>query len=134
MEFSPLCTSFCAKLTDICLVSDPPSAPDRPLTGLDRIKWKNTTFSTVTVVWNIPDSNNAHISSYVVTVNPSIAMPANGVIAAADPQFQTREISLELQHGQRYDITVRADSCDNAQQGSTSTPLTINIQGELIIL
>ena len=126
-----MCTSLCAKLTAVCHVLGPPSAPDRPLTALDRIKRKNTTVSTVTVVWNIPDSDNAHISSYVVTVNPSIAIPANGLIDAiiSNAQFQAREISLELQHGQRYEITVRADSCDNSQQGSTSTPLTINIQG-----
>ena len=112
----------------------PPSAPDRPLTGLDRIRRKNSTHFAIAVVWNIPDVNNTHVSSYVVSVDPPITIAANdGVIDAIDPAFQAREISLDLQHGQQYDISVRADSCGNTQQGVTSIPLTIHVQGKTII-
>ena len=73
--------------------------------------------------------NNAHISSYVVTVDPPIAIQDNGVIEKNNVQFQTREIILVLQHGQQYDISVRAASCANTLEGIASTPLIINVQG-----
>ena len=83
-------------------MTGPPSAPDRPLTALDRIRRLNKTFSSVSVVWNIPDTNNAHISSYVVTVDPPIPLPASGVIAADDPVFQSRQLTLTLLHVSIY--------------------------------
>ena len=107
----------------------PPSAPDRPLTALDRIRRLNKTFSSVTVVWNIPDTNNAHISSYVVTVDPPIPLPASGVIAADNPLFQSRQLTLTLLHGQQYYITVRAKSCDDSVEGAVSEALSIKVQG-----
>lgn len=113
----------------------PPSAPGQPYTGLDRIRRKNSTHFTAVVVWNSPDDNNAHISSYVVTVDPAfIILPSNGIIPVTDPHFQVREISLDLQHGQRYSISVRADSCNNTQHGAISTPFTINAQGIYVTL
>ena len=107
----------------------PPSAPDRPLTDLDRIRRLNKTFSSVTVVWNIPDTNNTHISSYVVTVDPPIPLPASGVIAADNPLFQSRQLTLTLLHGQQYYITVRAKSCDDSVEGVVSEALGIKVQG-----
>lgn len=86
-------------------------------------------------MWNIPDVNNTHVSSYVVTVDPATTTLANdGVIAVTDPGFQAREISLDLQQGQQYEISIRADSCGNTQQGVTSRPLTINVQGNNAML
>ena len=105
------------------------SAPDRPLTALDRIRRLNKTFSSVTVVWNIPDTNNAHISSYVVTVDPPIPLPASGIIAADNPLFQSRQLTLTLLHGQQYYITVRAKSCDDSVESDVNQPLQVNIQG-----
>ena len=103
--------------------------PDRPLTALDRIERLNKTFSSVTVVWSIPDTNNAHISSYEVTVVPSISLPASGVIAADNPLFQTRQLTLTLQHDRQYYITVRAKSCHDTVEGEVSSPLSINVKG-----
>ena len=111
------------------LLIGPPSAPDRPLTALDRIRRLNKTFSSVSVVWNIPDTNNAHISSYVVTVNPPILLPASGVIAADDHLFQSRQLTLTLLHGQQYYITVIARSCSNSVEGPASSALEVNIIG-----
>ena len=110
-------------------LSGPPSAPDRPLTALDRIERLNKTFSSVTVVWSIPDTNNAHISSYEVTVVPSISLPASGVIAADSSLFQTRQLTLTLQHDRQYYITVRAKSCHDTVEGEVSSPLSINVKG-----
>ena len=110
-------------------VKGPPGAPDRPLTGLDRIVRVNKSFSEVTVVWSIPDTNNAHISSYEVTVFPPISLPASGVIAGDSPLFQSRQLTLTLQHGQQYNITVRAKSCDDTVEGGVSPFLRVNVQG-----
>ena len=101
--------------------------PDRRLTTLDRIERLNKTFSSVTVVWSIPDTNNAHISSYEVTVVPSISLPASGVIAADNPLFQTRQLTLTLQQDRQYYITVRAKSCHDTVEGEVSSPLSINV-------
>ena len=109
----------------------PPGTPDRPQTGLDRIARVNKSFSEVTVVWNIPDTNNAHISSYEVAVFPSISLPDSGVIAGDSPLFQTRQLTLTLQHGHQYYITVRAKSCDDTVEGAVSPALSINFQGSL---
>ena len=105
----------------------PPSAPDRPVTALDKIQRINDTFSSVSVVWDIPETNNNYISRYVVTVDTFI--PANGVIESTNPQFQARKITLVLMHEQIYSVRVRADNCNNTQKGINSSFLTINIQG-----
>ena len=110
-----------------------PGAPDRPLTALDRMQRINKTFSSVSVFWNNPDTNNNYISRYVVSVDPATFMPANGVIEAINPQFQARKITLVLMHEQRYSIRVRADNCNNTQLGMNSSALTINIQGVNIL-
>ena len=110
-------------------MTGPPSAPDRPLTALDRIRRLNKTFSSVSVVWNIPDTNNAHISSYVVTVDPPIPLPASGVIAAGDSLFQSRQLTLTLLHGQQYYITVTARSCGDSVEGPASSALRVNVPG-----
>ena len=89
----------------------------------------NKSFSEVTVVWNIPDTNNAHISSYEVAVFPLISLPASGVIAGDSLLFHTRQLTLTLQHDQQYYITVRANSCDDTVQGAFSPALRVNIQG-----
>ncbi|CAI8001974.1 hypothetical protein GBAR_LOCUS3291, partial [Geodia barretti] len=111
------------------IVEGPPSAPDRPLTALERIRRLNKTFSSVSVVWNIPDTNNAHISSYVVTVDPPIPLPASGVIAAGNPLFQSRQLTLTLLHGQQYYITVTARSCGDSVEGPASSALRVNVPG-----
>ena len=124
--------SYVENIQNKCLLFDfigPPGAPGRPLTGLDRIVRVNKSFSEVTVVWSIPDTNNAHISSYEVAVFPPISLPASGVIAGGSPLFQARQLTLTLQHGQQYYITVRAKSCDDTVQGSVSTALRVNVQG-----
>ena len=89
----------------------------------------NKSFSDVTVVWNIPDTNNAHISSYEVAVFPLISLSASKVIAGESPLFQTRQLTLTLQHGQQYYITVRAKSCDDTVEGAISPALRVNVQG-----
>ena len=81
------------------------------------------------MVWSIPDTNNAHISSYEVAVFPPISLPASGVIAGNSPLFQTRQLTLTLQHGQQYYITVRAKSCDDTVEGAVSPALRVNVQG-----
>ena len=106
-----------------------PSAPDRPTTSKNNIVRFNDSYSSVTVSWERPDTNNSRISRYVVSVNPQIALPGNGIIAATDPDFQDRQITVLLKHEQAYDIFVRADNCNNSQQGSRSSALHINIQG-----
>ena len=111
-----------------------PGAPDRPLTALDRMQRINETFSSVSVFWNNPDTNNNYISRYVVSVDPATFMLANGVIEATNPQFQARKITLVLMHEQRYGIRVRADNCNNTQLGIYSSALSINIQGFNIII
>ena len=85
------------------------------------------------MVWSIPDTNNAHISSYEVTVVPSISLPASGVIAADSPLFQTRQLTLTLQHDRQYYITVRAKSCHDTVEGEVSSPLSINVQGIALV-
>ena len=105
------------------------SAPSQPLTGIDRITRINQTFSSVTVVWDRPDVNVDHISSYVISVNPSIPLPANGVIKSTDSHFNDREITLILRHGVRYAVSVRADNCNDTQQGNSSAILYIHLQG-----
>ena len=80
-------------------------------------------------MWSIPDTNNAHISSYEVAVFPSITLPASGVIAGDTPLFQTRQLTLTLQHGQQYYITVRAKSCNDTVEGAVSPALLVNIKG-----
>ena len=82
------------------------------------------------MVWSIPDTNNAHISSYEVAVFPSISLPASGVIAGDSPLFQT-QLTLTLQHDQQYNITVRAKSCDDTVEGAVSPALRVNVQGKL---
>ena len=104
----------------------PPSAPDWSVTALNRIQRINNTFSSVSVVWDIPKRNTNYISRYVVTVEPPTLMPADGVIEATGPQFQARKITLVLMHEQRYSIRVRADNCNNTQLGVNSSTLTIN--------
>ena len=86
------------------------------------------------VVWNIPDMNNSHISSYVVTVDPPVPLPADGVIAADNPLFQSRQLTLTLLHGQQYYIAVKAKSCNDAVQGSNSTALELNVKGQSYII
>ena len=81
------------------------------------------------MVWSIPDTNNAHISSYEVAVFPSISLPASGIIAGDSPLFQTRQLILPLQHGHQYYITVRAKSCDDTVEGAVSPALLVNVQG-----
>ena len=99
------------------------------MTALDKIQRINDTFSSVSVVWDIPETNNNYISRYVVTVDPHTFIPANGVIESTNPQFQARKITLVLMHEQIYSVRVRADNCNNTQLGIYSSSLTINIQG-----
>ena len=89
----------------------------------------NDSHSSVTVSWERPDTNNSGISRYVVSVNPPITLPGNGIIAATDPDFQDRQITVLLKHEQAYEVFVRADNCNNSQEGSCSSALHINIQG-----
>ena len=102
--------------------------PDGPLTALDRIQRINETFSSVSVVWDSPYTNNKYISRYVLTVEPPIFIPANGVTEATEPLFKTRKITLVLMHDQIYSVHVRADNCNNTQLGIYSSALTINGQ------
>ena len=76
----------------------------------------NDSYSSVTVSWERPDINNSRISRYVVSVNPPITLPGNGIIAATDPDFQDRQITVL----QAYEVFVRADNCNNSQQGPRS--------------
>ena len=106
-----------------------PSAPDLPLTGIERITRINMTFSSVNVLWDRPDFNVDRISSYTITVNPSIALPANGLVRSNDFRFNDREITVVLRHGVRYAISVRADNCNDTQQGQSSDMLYVHLQG-----
>ena len=106
-----------------------PSAPSKPQTSVDRIKRINNTFSTVSITWDIPDTNNAHISSYFVIVFPYIIIPANGIISMSNPLFMERELTLLLQNEQQYNIQVRANSCEDMVEGETSAALTITVKG-----
>lgn len=107
-----------------------PSAPDQPLTSINSIHQINSTFSTVTLVWTRPEDNSDHISRYVMTVDPQTPLPANGIVESTDPHFVDREITVTLRHGLRYTFKVRADNCNNMQQGEFSSPLTIHLQGD----
>jgi len=111
------------------LHTGPPSAPDQPLTSIASIHRINSTLSTVTVIWTRPEENSDRISRYVITVDPPTSLPANGTVELADPLFMDREVTVALRHEQRYTFKVRADNCNNMQQGPFSTPLSIYLQG-----
>ena len=74
--------------------------------------------------------NVNYISSYVISVNPSIPLPANGVIKSTDSHFNDREITLILRHGVRYAVSVRADNCNDTQQGNSSGISHVYLQGK----
>lgn len=83
----------------------------------------------MTVLWNIPEINNAHISSYVITVDPSIPLHDSGGIPTDTLLFQSRQLTLTVQHGRQYYISVKARSCDDSVEGAVSTRLNIKVQG-----
>ena len=109
-----------------------PSTPNHPITSKNNIVRFNDSYSSVTVSWERPDTNNSRISRYVVSVNPPITLPGNGIIAATDPDFQDRRITVLLKHEQAYKVFVRADNCNNSQQGPHSSALHMNIQGIML--
>ena len=85
----------------------------------------NDSHSSVTISWERPDTNNSRISRYDVSVNPPITLPGNGIIAATDSDFEDRQITILLKHEQTYEVFVRADNCNNSQQGSCSSALVL---------
>lgn len=107
----------------------PPSAPHfSPLTERDILQTGIVNIRRLTLNWTEPFLFPSHISRYVVTVSPPPPSCASGqcLVGAEETGIQ-----LMLNTDQRYNFTVRADNCGDAQVGTESEQLTVLLQGEL---
>ena len=83
----------------------------------------------VVIHWRI--SSKLNITQYTVTVRPP-ASPCSGgggqcVVGEGDIGFSSRDMSLQLQLGVAYEVTVSTLNC-GTQAGRESDPVTILLQ------
>ena len=83
----------------------------------------------VTLEWNEPFISCAgSVSQYVLSVTPPISdcQPGSGDCVLMTDQTQ---YNLTVTVNQTYNLTVRADTCNNTQNGSESSVLSLELGG-----
>jgi len=63
-------------------------------------------------------------------VDPPTSLPLNGIISSTHPDFDHRQLTAVLEAGMLYSFTVRADNCNDNQQGVASEELEVNLLGQ----
>ena len=91
---------------------------------------KDSTFRSVVIHWT--PSDNRNVTSYVLKVNPAALPCASDDVGSAgeceisegEAGFESRELSLQLELGVKYEVTVRTVNC-GTQAGNHSDPIHV---------
>ena len=122
LTIAGLCHIPNSKWTRVCQALSFSTAPPPPPTG---VSVANCTGDSVTLVWEEPIDTDSPVTSYELLATPTVEnCPLNNCSAPS-----TQYSLTGLDRGRQYAVSVRADACDGALEGTFSSPLSFTLDG-----
>ena len=86
------------------------------------------TGDSVTLVWEEPIDTDSPVTSYELLATPTVENCPLNSCSAPSTQYSL----TGLDRGRQYAVSVRADACDGALEGSFSSSLGFTLDGKLV--